>query len=296
MVQQHITHQGSGWEYTVNELRRYYERIAAQTPPIEAAAQPAPPDFFVAIQRWYLHSAGVLGRRTGELHLALAAATEPAFAPEPFTPQTLEGLAAGMRTHAAAALDLLESRLASLQESVLPQALTLLEGRHALLGYFDQLPALDAAGSRIRIHGDYHLGQVLRVEEDFFILDFEGEPARPLAERRAKGSPLKDVAGMVRSFSYAAYAALFSFTLHAPDDYRVLEQWAAAWHGWVADAFLQEYRAAVGDSPLVPSGDGFDALLRAFTIDKALYELAYELNNRPDWVRIPLAGLLKLNP
>jgi maltose alpha-D-glucosyltransferase/alpha-amylase len=126
------------------------------------------------------------------------------------------------------------------------------------------------------------------------ILDFEGEPARSLAERRAKQSPLRDVAGMMRSFSYAAYAALFAFTLNAPDQYATLEQWAEVWRFWVGRAFVSGYRAAAADTGLVPAGEDFHALLCAFMLEKGLYELEYELNNRPDWIAIPLAGVLSL--
>jgi maltose alpha-D-glucosyltransferase / alpha-amylase len=136
---------------------------------------------------------------------------------------------------------------------------------------------------------------VLRTEEDFVILDFEGEPARSIAERRAPQSPLKDVAGMIRSFSYAAYAALFAFTVHAPDDYAPLEPWADTWQHWAADAFLKGYLSAMEGAPLIPAdADVRQRVLSAFTLDKALYELGYELNNRPDWVRIPLIGIRKL--
>src|SRR5205085_6698603 len=157
---------------------------------------------------------------------------------------------------------------------------TVLAARRALLARFDGMRAVQHAGQRIRVHGDYHLGQVLRTEEDFVILDFEGEPARSIAERRAKQSPLKDVAGMVRSFGYAAYAALFAFSVHAPDDYAVLEPWADTWERWAAEAFLSGYVAAAGNTPLLPRAAGDrEALLSAFTLDKALYELGYELNN-----------------
>jgi maltose alpha-D-glucosyltransferase/alpha-amylase len=150
-------------------------------------------------------------------------------------------------------------------------------------------------GKCIRVHGDYHLGQVLRTEEDFVILDFEGEPARPINDRRAKQSPLKDVAGMIRSFGYAAYAALFAFTVHAPDDFGPLEPWADTWEHWAADAFLNGYTAALGDAALLPRDTAARrTLLAAFTLDKALYELGYELDHRPDWVRIPLLGIRKL--
>src|SRR5205085_9885 len=105
---------------------------------------------------------------------------------------------------------------------------------------------------------------------------------------------LKDIAGMTRSYSYAAYAALFAFTLHAPDDYGPLEPWAEAWQHWACDAFLRGYSSTLAATDLVPQGEDFEVLLRAFALDKALYELQYELNHRPEWVRIPLAGLLRL--
>src|SRR5206468_4967648 len=191
-------------------------------------------------------------------------------------------------------LGLLEQRVGSLNEASRPYADAVLARRDALLERFDELRSLDRAGSRIRIHGDYHLGQVLRTEEDFVILDFEGEPDRSIAQRRAKQSPLKDVAGMIRSYSYAAYAALFAFTTHAPDSHAVLEPWADTWQYWVAVAFLNGYRATAASSPLLPRDGKWDRLLRAFVIEKVLYELGYEVNHRPDWVRIPLIGIRKL--
>jgi maltose alpha-D-glucosyltransferase/alpha-amylase len=151
------------------------------------------------------------------------------------------------------------------------------------------------------VHGDYHLGQVLRTEEDFMVLDFEGEPDRSIKERRGKQSPVKDVAGMVRSFGYVAYAALFAFTLHAPDTYPALEPWADAWQRSAADAFVNGYlttvklnRADPASARLVPDVVSWTAMLRGFVLDKALYELGYELNHRPEWVRIPLLGIRKL--
>src|SRR5262249_6117748 len=162
-----------------------------------------------------------------------------------------------------------------------------LGARTALLARFDDVRSATDGGMRIRVHGDYHLGQVLHNEEDFVILDFEGEPSRSIAERRAKQSPLKDVAGMIRSFGYAAYAALFTFMVHsAAEEYTALEPWANTWEHWAADAFLNGYLAIIGDTPLMPQGAANrSTLLAAFTLDKAMYELSYELNNRPDWVR-----------
>jgi maltose alpha-D-glucosyltransferase/alpha-amylase len=299
VVQTAITHQGSGWEFTIDELRRFYERVIARvqrTEMIDLTPGDQPPPFFAALESWYLATTTILGRRTAELHLTLAQGLDPAFAPEPLDEKALDALATEMRDHASAALATLQARVATLPDAARPEAEAVLAARDRLLARFDDIRGLQRAGQQIRIHGDYHLGQVLRTEEDFVILDFEGEPARTLAERRAKYSALKDVAGMVRSFSYAAYAALFAFAVHAPDDGAALETWADTWQHWAAATFVLGYRATMESSPLVPESEEFSRLLNAFVLDKAVYELAYELNNRPEWARIPLRGILKLLP
>ena len=129
------------------------------------------------------------------------------------------------------------------------------------------------------------------------ILDFEGEPARPLAVRRSKECPLKDVAGMLRSFSYAAYAGLMNYTARHPGDFTRLEPWAQLWERSVATEFLRAYRQAAQDPDFFPPGNAdFRKLLNVFLLDKALYEVLYELNSRPTWVRIPLMGIMLLVP
>jgi maltose alpha-D-glucosyltransferase/alpha-amylase len=328
VLQTAVQHQGSAWEFTVDELRRYYERVLARITRTGALPQPpadalpagedflpseprsftmdilppwahaaglepsAPPPFFAALENWYLTSAHTLGKRTAEFHQALASSHDPAFVPRPLTGDGLHTLADGLTAHAQRMLDLLASKIGTLSDAARPQAEEILAARERIMARLDAVRRCERAGQSIRIHGDYHLGQVLRTEEDFVLLDFEGEPARPLEERRARQSPIKDVAGMVRSFSYAAYASLFAFTLHAPDSYASLAPWADTWEHWVADAFLNGYRSA--PAPFMPEGADLETMLRAFALDKALYELGYELNSRPDWVRIPLVGILKV--
>ena len=153
---------------------------------------------------------------------------------------------------------------------------------------------------RIRCHGDYHLGQVLYTGKDFFIIDFEGEPARPLSERRIKRSPLRDVAGMLRSFHYAAYAALFEqeasgvYASH-PESLTVLEPWARVWYLWVSAVFLKTYLEVASKAPFLPrTREELQVMLDAYLLEKAVYELGYELNSRPDWIRIPLQGISQL--
>jgi maltose alpha-D-glucosyltransferase/alpha-amylase len=289
MLQRFVPNQGNAWDVTVEELIRYFDRVKALpelTPGTEADTIGP-----------YLSKAEVLGRRTGELHVALASATaeESDFAIESCTPEDLATLSRRMRESASAQLRLLESALPQLDDRRRQLAQQLLSQRDELTDDFEAITRIRSCGARIRCHGDYHLGQVLIAEADVVILDFEGEPARPLAERRQKSSPLRDVAGMVRSFSYAVLTGLNVSTHTRPEDAERLAPWAHLWEREVVATFLRAYRAATDGSALFPEdADDFDTLLRAFVVQKGLYELAYELNNRPDWAHIPLIGLLNL--
>jgi maltose alpha-D-glucosyltransferase/alpha-amylase len=292
VVQGVVGHQGSGWEFTINDLRRYYEAVATRA---YSADPPEPgmlPPFLAATERSYLASAQLLGRRTAEMHRALADPDDAAFAPEPFGAEARSAAHREMIALAERVLDMLASKGDVIPDVLRPPVEAVLDAKYALLERLDAIRGDAPAGMRIRIHGDYHLGQVLRTEEDFIILDFEGEPARSLAELRRKQPPLKDVAGMLRSYSYAAYAALFTFTLNAADDYALLAPWADAWQHWIGEAFLTSYLSTAGTDLGVQDSREFDRLLGAFILEKALYELGYELNNRPEWLGIPLVGIL----
>jgi maltose alpha-D-glucosyltransferase/alpha-amylase len=246
----------------------------------------------------YLEAGATLGRRTAELHLALGAPTDdPAFAPEALTGVDLQAQLTGIRQHASSVLDVLQERLSHLPDEVVKVAASVLSRRRQILDHFGSLNDDFQQTQRIRIHGDYHLGQVLRVKTDFVILDFEGEPARPLAVRRSKQCPLKDVAGMLRSFGYAAYAGLMNYTARHPEDVTGLEPWAQLWERSAATEFLRAYReAAQGADFLPPRQVDFRKLLNVFLLEKAVYEILYELNSRPAWVRIPLMGIMSLVP
>ena len=288
IVQQRVACQGDGWGHALGELGRFYEEVQhRQEEPQPSAAG------------GYLDSAHLLGRRTAELHVALAGDTTTAgFAPEPWTRDDVARVLADAAGQLQRTRQLLDSDTAALPADITTAVRALVARAELLLHQrFDPRAtgALDLTVSRIRIHGDYHLGQTLWAEGDFYILDFEGEPARPIDVRREKESPLKDVAGMLRSFSYAAYAALFAFSAGRADEFTRLEPWALAWQRWASLAFLEGYAAAAGDAPFLPADPGQRAgMINLFLVDKALYELNYELNNRPEWARIPLRGLTEL--
>jgi maltose alpha-D-glucosyltransferase/alpha-amylase len=304
MIQQFVWNQGNGWQVTIEELGRYFERVVALPDPQLTredaykwiGSDDEPPAPVLEAIRIYLTTAEVLGRRTGELHVHLASAPDdPAFAPETNAAADLAATAERMQELARRQLGLLASSLEALDDRSRAIAGEVLANRDGIVQQFDDLVRLRDGGLRIRTHGDYHLGQVLVNEGDVVILDFEGEPARTLAERRAKYSPLRDVAGMLRSFSYAALTGHGAAAATRLEDRDRLAPWADFWEAWVSATFLRSYRTAVAGAGLLPSDQTeSDVLLQAFVLDKALYELGYELNNRPEWVHIPLTGLLRL--
>ena len=238
----------------------------------------------------------LLGKRTGELHLALASRPEePDFAPEPFSMFYQRSVFQSMGALLRRVLQTLKTSIGTLPKSLQEEALLILRSEAKILHSLQKFIGRKFSAMRIRIHGDYHLGQVLYTGKDFMIIDFEGEPAREITERRLKHSPFKDVAGMVRSFHYAAHNALFRESSVRPEDTALLEPWSNLWYRQVSGIFLRSYLDTVRNTPFVPSDQKeVEIMLKAYLLEKAVYELGYELNNRPEWVITPLRGIRDL--
>ncbi len=314
MLQGLVANEGDGWAWFLRQLNVFYSHISLNS---EAPVVPPPGFGTNRLQKNWIPEAGheamsaaaLLGRRTAEMHLALSSSsTNQAFTPEPCSHDDLEADAVQIESQIKSALEALKLRMSSLDESAGDDAGLLLSKRLELIDRSRSIANLASAGQRIRIHGDYHLGQTLRTGTtdgssgtgDFILLDFEGEPARPLSQRRRKQSPLKDVAGMLRSFSYVAFAGLKEYEGNDGKSARTpptssLSKWAQAWQRCASAEFLHAYQEAIAKkAELLPSPREAQTLLDAFVLEKALYELQYELNNRPTWVHIPLAGILTL--
>jgi maltose alpha-D-glucosyltransferase/alpha-amylase len=302
-----VPNRGDAWAYTLEALDCFFAAARTQQSGWHATVPPQPllalaeedlPPLVSEVIGPYVASARLLSQRTAELHLALASDPgDPRFAPEPLAAPDQDALAQSIRGLTTEAFQLLRRRLAALPEVVRGDAHQVLALESEVLGSVQTLSQRPLTALRIRTHGDYHLGQVLYTGDDFVITDFEGEPARPLSERQGKHSPLKDVAGMLRSFHYAAYAGLFNqdkAAFSSSEARGALEPWAQMWYLWISAAFVQTYLAYAGSASLLPPRDECQVLLDAYLLEKAVYELNYELNNRPDWVHIPLQGIRQL--
>ncbi len=279
-----VKNRGDAWAYALDEVAQFFGRLPADK---------ATPD--LAWVEGNLGSCGErigqLARRTGEVHLALASdADDPVFAPESITTDDQRTISEGI-------LDSAREMYALLRRQTFEGLLA--EEVAELLGYEPRVKTLASEyateavqAMKTRTHGDYHLGQVLNTGDDFFLIDFEGEPRRTLAERQAKRSPLRDVAGMLRSFHYAAHSALERIL---PEDRVEFEPWAELWAQVASRTFRETWLATVAGAPFLPAKPAdVERVLNAFLLEKAIYEVMYELNHRPTWVGIPVRGCLQI--
>ena len=278
--------QGDAWSYTIDSLDRYYDRVLAARPTDDSGLE----DLIGGV---YPERARQLGRRTAEMHLALSASEDhPQYAPEIFSSLYQRSLYQGMRQQIGRNVRLLRRRMADLPENARSLAEKVVASEKEIIARQERLLKQRIVATKTAIHGDYHLGQVLNTGKDFVIIDFEGEPRRSLGERNLKRSPLVDVAGMLRSFHYAAHVAL-SHQRH--EDLATLLPWANRWSSEICAAFLEAYLETAKGASFIPEArEDFDLLLEAFILDKAIYEVGYELTYRPDWVAVPLTAVCEL--
>jgi maltose alpha-D-glucosyltransferase / alpha-amylase len=304
----YVRNAADGWTYTLDHLGLFFERALAigeddprlkeltSGTPFALSSQPVP-RVITELLGGHAETAVLLGRCTAELHAALSSHPEmPEFAPEPFTEFYRHSLYHGFLAQMNKSLDALRHHVEQLSGAAHEEARAVLEQQETLGERFNALRDMRISGMRMRHHGDYHLANVLYGGSNFIIKNFDGEYTRPMSERRIKRSPIKDVASMVRSLHYVSHAVLFN---HVPgivttqDDWR-LERWAKAWYQWVSALFLRGYFETARAAGCLPQTQPeIKVLLDAFTLEKGLMEVEYELQHRPDWVRIPLHGILE---
>jgi maltose alpha-D-glucosyltransferase / alpha-amylase len=298
-----VPNKGDAWSYTLRALHRFFTSAG------RSAADPESTAGREALRRMagdFVRSARRLGTVTGQMHAALASAgaEHPDFQAEPVGGADVQRWAEELQRHATRVLGEVGKRLeaipGSFPQQILNDVAEVVRATPDIRERMSDLRLLqENALLKTRFHGDYHLGQVLRAEDadpgserEWVVLDFEGEPARPMAERRAKQSPLRDVAGMLRSFNYAVRMAIAREDRAAATSSAPIEAWAAAWEREIRQIFLDAYTEAVAGSRLVPEDPAaMRRALAVFELDKAIYELGYELNNRPDWIWVPVEGI-----
>jgi len=284
-----IENQGDAWSHALKLASDHLRRVLKPAAPAAEEALGNVLDMRAA------NFAGLLGHRTAEMHLALASRTDlPTFTPEPFSRLYQRSLYQSMRNQAARIFERLSKSLSRLPQERAELGRRILEARPKVMAAYAGLLDHLIPTVKIRVHGDYHLGQVLMTGDDLLILDFEGEPTRSLSERKLKRSPWKDVAGMLRSFHYAIHSAWPKEEAQGAEAKAMAEARAEKWPQAMAGIFVQAYLETAKDASFVPVGADRDILLKAYLMEKAVYELGYELNNRPDWAHIPMAGILRL--
>jgi maltose alpha-D-glucosyltransferase / alpha-amylase len=299
LLQEKVENQGDAWTMTVDSVGRFYERVMAKGKGVKLPKlinkatirfDEIPEEIQEFIGKGFYERMVRLGQRTAEMHLALASnSSEPAFTPDYFTSNYQRSLYSSLRKLVRDRFGMLENSISKLPPQVQEFGKKVLGFEDAILEAFKEVYEVKINAIKTRIHGDYHLGQVLFTGKDFIIIDFEGEPGLAFSERRLKKNPLKDVAGMMRSIHYAAYGKILLNENYRDRDVEFLESWAEQWQHYVSRFYLGAYmeRSGMGTNLSYE----YDVLIRTFLLEKAIYELGYELNGRPDWTIIPLRGI-----
>jgi maltose alpha-D-glucosyltransferase/alpha-amylase len=286
VVHRFVENQGDAWSLTAAYLDRFLDeqKVLVSENATESPEHAA-----------YLPRMQQIGKRTAELQLALGSGAEPDFAPEPISADDLQGWTEALAHDADRQFELLARRRSDLPEPARIAAEALLDHRSEALARIRGLLPETVDAPKARHHGDFHLGQILIVKDDVFVLDFEGEPRRSLQERRRKMPAARDTAGLIRSIDYATTAALGRVIPVSTEDYARLERALEHWRERSTEAFLAAYRGVTGVAALWPEQETVgDRLLEFFKLEKLVYEIGYELTNRPDWVRVPLAAASRI--
>ncbi len=304
LLQNKIPNQGEAWTSTLESLTRYYERVSASVSKSVKTPALIYKDQFYFKDLPGMHQSLIgsvvserivkLAERTAEMHIALSSATKDKdFKPESFTEHYQRSIYSGHRKLVADKLDGLAKRRKTLPKHIQKEADKILDLRPQILECFSEIYQEKIKATKIRIHGDYHLGQVLFNGVDYYIIDFEGEPLHSIGERRLKKTPFKDVAGMIRSFHYAAFGQLVLNQNYREKDIEFLEEWALQWFHYARQIFLTAYYDKAGGNSFIPKDEkSRGMLLRNYTLEKAIYEVGYEMGSRPNWLRIPIRGVL----
>jgi maltose alpha-D-glucosyltransferase/alpha-amylase len=291
ILQEFIDNQNDAWTFTLNYLERYEDSclISAHNPERPERKEEQ------ASHNMYLTMMKTLGQRIGQMHKALAAETDdPDFKPEIISTEEWQKWSEKIETSFIKTIKELEKRQKDFDDELKEKTGKLIENQDAALEKIRSLIPEKSGLYKTRHHGDLHLGQILLVANDFIIIDFEGEPARPLKERIAKFCPLRDVAGILRSFSYAAETARRRVKQDRPEALDLMKTYTKEWEKLAGQNFLDAYLNETQDCISVPNNKRvFKKIVSFLSIEKAVYELNYELANRPDWVEIPVCGLIE---
>lgn len=301
-----IPNQGNAWDFAQNAIESYFDRIMERREELMEKYSEKTTDILDSISNeieselfapFFIEMISLLGKRTAEMHLALASIKgDKNFTEDPFSLLYQKSLYQSFRTLIKRTTNQMKASRSKLEEEQRKLVDDILKNENLLLQTIKQtLEKKKIHTTKTRIHGDYHLGQVLFTGKDFIIIDFEGEPTRSLTARSLKYCPFKDVAGMLRSFHYAIYMGELEYTSKIPEAKDFLEPWLEVWYMKIRDTFMDGYLETAGQASFIPEEERqLSDLLSVYTIEKAVYETDYELNNRPDWLHIPLNGLTKI--